>query len=169
MDTTISASTVTVSKTFTGLSQDGPHVGVLNHFPKSSTPPLSLNIARMEPVKVIQPTKADNPAATMMTWRVRPVGRVSVGSSMYFHVSERATSAEAAPPNPLKRATSSGIPVISTFTAMTIPINEPRARPATINSHCKPPFDNCMSTTVVMTATSIPIAPYWFPRGAVRG
>ena len=28
---------------------------------------------------------------------------------------------------------------------------------------------SCISKTVVMTATSIPIAPSWFPKGAVRG
>ena len=49
---------------FTEFSQLGPHVGVLYHLPNRVTPPLSLYIASIEPVNVIQPTKADNPAAT---------------------------------------------------------------------------------------------------------
>ena len=109
--------TAITSKTLTGLSQAGPHVGVLIHLPNTLTPPLSLYIARREPVSVIQPTKADRPAATIVTVSSRPVGIVP--PSMYFWISERATSADAAPPNPLNNATSSGIPVISTRTAMT--------------------------------------------------
>ncbi len=46
-----------------GFSHDGPQVGVLYHFPKISTPPFSLYIAKIEPLSVIHPTNADNPAA----------------------------------------------------------------------------------------------------------
>ena len=149
-----------VSRTFTGLSHDGPHVGVLNHFPKISMPPLSLNMAKSEPVSVIHPTRAESPAATTITCKVRPVGSASVGSSMYFHVSERATRADAAPPNPLNKATSSGMPVISTLMAMMMPITEPTRSPAMMSSQFIPPAESCISMTVVMTATSIPMAPY---------
>ena len=130
--------TPTTIMTLTGFSQTGPHVGVLIHFPKMLTPPLSLNIARREPVSVIHPTSADKPAATMMTvissWSVGTLE----GSSMYLHTSERATSADAAPPNPLKRATSSGIPVISTRMAIHSPMSEPMTRPAPMSTHSIP-------------------------------
>ena len=58
-------------------------------------------MASKEPVSVIHPTRAESPAATTTTCSVKPVGSANVGSSMYFHVSERATRADAAPPNPL--------------------------------------------------------------------
>ena len=97
-----------------------------------------------------------------------PVGRARSASSMYFHDSDKATRADAAPPNPLNNATSSGIPVISTRTAIMIPITEPTTSPAIIRVHSAPPAA-CILTTVVMTATNIPRAPYWLPRGAVLG
>ena len=104
--------TAITSKTLTGFSHGGPHVGVLIHLPKTLTPPLSLYIASNEPVSVIQPTSADRPAATMMTVISRfPVGMFDE-SSIYLQTSDKATSADAAPPNPLNSATSSGIPVI---------------------------------------------------------
>ena len=159
MAITMRARTLSVRRTLTGLSHEGPHVGVLNHLPKTSMPPLSLNMARMEPVRVIHPTSAERPAASMMTCSVNPSG-TTAESSMYFHVSERATRAEAAPPNPLNKATSSGIPVISTLMAMMIPITEPTTRPAMMSSQFMPPDASCMSTMVVNTATSIPMAPY---------
>ncbi len=170
IDIRMRAKTATVNMTFTGLSQEGPHVGVLNHFPKISTPPLSLSMARTEPVRVIHPTNAERPAATTTTCNVNPVGKARLASSIYFQDSESATKAEAAPPKPLKSATNSGIPVISTLIAMTRPMMEPMTIPAMMSSHSTPPVEeNCMSTMVVMTATNIPNAPYWFPRGAVRG
>ncbi len=101
---------------FTMLSQLGPQVGVLSHFPNTLIPPFNLYIARIEPVKVIHPTKADSPAATIVTLSSSPVGKFA--PSIYFHNSERATRADAAPPKPLNKATNSGIPVISTFTAI---------------------------------------------------
>ena len=85
----------------TGFSQDGPHVGVLIHFPKISTPPFSLYIASREPVNVIQPTNADSPAATIATVAPRPGSGEVV--SIHSQVSESATNAEAAPPKPLNR------------------------------------------------------------------
>ncbi len=99
-----------------GFSQEGPHVGVLIHFPNISTPPFNLYIASSEPVSVIHPTSADSPAATIATVAPNP-GSGDV-FSIHFQVSDRATNADAAPPNPLNRATISGIPVISTLTAM---------------------------------------------------
>ena len=69
--------------TLTGLSHVGPQVGVRIHFPKTSTPPLSLYIAKSEPVSVIHPTRAERPAATMVTVISRPVG-IPDGSAMYF-------------------------------------------------------------------------------------
>ena len=63
----MSAKTESTNNTLTGLSHVGPHVGVLNHFPKTEIPPLSLNIARIEPVSVIHPTRAERPAAIIMT------------------------------------------------------------------------------------------------------
>ena len=121
------------SNPLTGLSQVGPHVGVRIHFPNTSIPPFNLYIASNEPVNVIQPTKADNPAAITATVVASPgSGEVF---SIHFHVSESATNADAAPPNPLNKATSSGIPVISTRLAMMKPIDEPINRPAPIIVH----------------------------------
>ena len=151
----------------TPFSQLGPHVGVFIHLPKISTPPFSFSIASNEPVSVIQPTSADSPAATMVTVSCKPVGNAV--PSIYLHVSDRATNADAAPPKPLNNATSSGIPVISTFTAIQYPIDEPIISPAIINVHSASPSANCISSIVVTTATSIPIAPNWFPLGAVLG
>ena len=82
--------------------------------------------------------------------------------------SESATKAEAAPPKPLNNATNSGIPVISTLTAIQYPIAEPRNIPAMISIHSAPP-SKCILNTVVITATNIPSAPNWLPNGAVRG
>ncbi len=79
-------------------------------------PPFSLYIASKEPESVIQPTNAERPAATIATVAPRPGSGEVV--SIHFHVSDSATSAEAAPPKPLNRATISGIPVISTLTAI---------------------------------------------------
>ena len=45
-----------------------------------------------------------------------------------------ATRREASPPNPLNRATNSGIEVILIFIANPTPINEPRRNPATMSS-----------------------------------
>jgi len=86
--------------------------------PNISIPPLSLNIAKIEPVRVIQPTRAESPAATIKTSNSNPEGSNNSSFSIYFHDSDRATKADAAPPNPLNKATNSGIPVISTLTAM---------------------------------------------------
>ncbi len=146
-------------RTLSGLSQTGPHVGVLIHFPKTLTPPLSLNIARMDPVRVIQPTRAESPAAIMMTvsssCSIAPESEVP---SMNLQISESATSADAAPPNPLNNATSSGIPVISTRIAIHKPIKDPITRPEPIKTHSIPsPSPIC--SMVVTTATSIPKAP----------
>ena len=152
----------------TGFSQPGPQVGVLIHFPNTSIPPFNLYIASKDPVNVIHPTKADNPAATMVTVAPKPGDGAVV--SIHFQHSESATSADAAPPNPLKRATISGIPVISTFTAIMYPIIEPTAIPATIRVQLIiPSWPKFMSAIVVITATNIPNIPYWFPLGAVLG
>ena len=157
------------NSTLTGFSQLGPHVGVRIHFPNISTPPFSLNIASNDPVRVIQPTNADSPAATIITSNSKPVGNSSVSSSMYFQDSERATKADAAPPKPLNKATISGIPVISTRTAMIQPINAPRSKPLPIKIQPSIPSPNSICRTVVRTATNIPMAPNWLPRGAVLG
>jgi hypothetical protein len=53
-------------------------------------------------------------------------------STTSAHTTERATSAELAPPRPLRSATSSGISVISTRLAMMAPIRLPATRPPTI-------------------------------------
>jgi len=84
--------------------------------------------------------------------------------------SEAATSAEAAPPNPLNNATISGMEVISTRLAITAPTMDPTANPAMISGHPRtPPSAPCMRTTVMITASSMPIEPSWFPRTAVLG
>ena len=123
----------------------------------------------MEPVRVIQPTSADSPAATIMTVNSSvPSTSTSLGVSMNLQISESATRADAAPPNPLKRATSSGIPVISTRTAIHRPMSDPITSPEPMRTHSIPsPRPICR--IVVTTATSIPSAPSWFPNGAVRG
>ena len=143
----------------TGFNQDGPQVGVRIHLPKISIPPLSLSIASKDPVRVIQPTNAESPAATTMTSSSRPVGISSVSSSIYFQDSDRATKADAAPPNPLNKATISGIPVISTRTAITQPIKPPKSNPLPIKIQPSIPSPSSICRTVVRTATSIPIAP----------
>ena len=143
--------------TLTPFSQDGPHVGVRIHFPKSSMPPFSLYIAKMLPVKVTQPTSAERPAARTVTCSSSPSGTV-LASSSHRHVSDSATSADAAPPKPLNSATISGIPVISTRTAMMYPIPPPRRMPPAISAHSIPVV-NPICNTVVRTATSIPMAP----------
>ncbi len=119
-------------------------------------------------MSVIHPTNADSPAATIATVAPNPGAGDAV--SIHFHVSDRATSADAAPPNPLNRATISGIPVISTFTAMMYPITEPISIPEPINVQPTiPSGKKFMSMIVVTTAIAIPSIPYWFPLGAVRG
>ncbi len=82
------------------------------------------------PVRVTHPTKADSPIAIQATYNSRPSGRSF--SLILLNTSDAATSALAAPPNPLNKATISGIPVICTLTAIRYPINPPIASPATI-------------------------------------
>jgi hypothetical protein len=76
-----------------------------------------------------------------------------------------ATSAEAAPPTPLKAATISGICVICTRVARSAPMAAPSAIPATIIHGARMRPD----TSVTTTAISIPVAAIWFPRRAVAG
>ena len=115
-------------------------------------------IARREPVSVIHPTRALSPAAPTATVAASPGSGDVV--SIHFQVSERATRADAAPPNPLNRATISGIPVISTLTAIMYPISEPIRIPAMISVHPTIPSGRkFMSTIVVTTAVAIPSIP----------
>ena len=83
---------------------------------------------------------------------------------MNLPISARATNAEAAPPRPLKSATSSGIPVISTRTARTMPTTVPTRTPP-------PSTHQCASvpgaTRVAPTATAIPRAARALPDWAV--
>ncbi len=76
--------------------------------------------------------------------------------------SDRPTKADAAPPNPLNKATNSGISVISTLVAINTPINPPITNPEIINSS-----PNISSETifaiVTKTARNIPYAPSLFP------
>ncbi len=124
-------------------------------------------MASRDPVSVIQPTSAERPAATIVTVSCSPTGNAA--PSIYLQVSDKATNAEAAPPKPLNNATNSGIPVISTLTAIQYPINEPVTKPAMIRVHSASASASCMSSMVVRTATNIPSAPSWLPRGAVLG
>ena len=76
-----------------------------------------------------------------------------------------ATKAEAPPPNPLKRATSSGMAVRGTLSAAATPTTEPMAMPTRMSSK----LTICRTSNVAVTAISIPVAPSKFPRRAVRG
>jgi len=75
------------------------------------------------------------------------------------------TRRDAAPPDPLKSATISGIAVIWTRRAATAPMSDPRATPPTIHSKVRISREK----RVAATATAIPKALRRLPRGADSG
>ena len=79
--------------------------------------------------------------------------------------SAAAITAEAAPPKPLKIATSCGIEVIATLRAENAPIAEPTMAPARMNSQDA----ISLPTTVAMIATNIASADIRLPFRAVAG
>ena len=147
--------------TLTKFSHGGPQVGKRTHFLVRGIvkPPFNLNMATKEPVRVIHPTRPESPIAIQIAQRLS----ISVGTSpvlILAKTSDSATNALAAPPKPLNIATNSGIPVISTLTAIQAPMTEPRTRPPTNSSQPIIPFpDACILTRVVITAKSIPAEP----------
>ena len=124
-------------------------------------------MATREPVRVTQPTIPERPMATQTAYSSIPASGTFPCSNLPS-TSESATKADAPPPKPLKSATNSGIPVISTLVAIRAPIIAPMARPPTISSQPIIPSD-CILTRVTTTARSIPIEPSLFPCGAVLG
>ena len=87
--------------------------------------PCSLPMATIEPLKVIAPTN------TEITIEMRSTRVVSLGSNS---ATARATSSEAMPPQPLNRATVSGMAVIGTRWAVSRPNRPPAAVPTAIHS-----------------------------------
>ena len=116
---------------------------------------------------MMQPTIPESPIATQTAYNSTPASGIFPCCNLP-RTSERATNADAPPPNPLNRATSSGIPVISTLVAIRAPMMAPMARPPTINSQPMMPSD-CILASVTRTARNIPIAPSLLPWGAVLG
>ncbi len=95
--------------------------------------PLSLRKAIRLPLKVTAPTSTDRKAVTPASApRSSPGVPARPGSTISSHRIEQATSAEAPPPKPLNRATISGIAVISTLSAATVPTRPPTMRPVMI-------------------------------------
>ena len=76
-----------------------------------------------------------------------------------------ATTAEARPPEPLNRATISGMPVIGTFLAAYKPIKPPTTNPAMITPKLMP----ASLTSVTTIAINMPTAATMLPLRAVRG
>ena len=71
------------------------------------------------------------PTNTEITIEMR---ETRLGSELWNNATPRATSKEAIPPQPLKRATVSGMAVIGTRWAVIKPANPPKAVPAAIQS-----------------------------------
>ncbi len=95
-------------------------------------------------------------------------------SPTLFHNSPPATTAEAAPPKPLSRATICGIPVIGYRIAMTAPIAAPISPATTTSPSGQAPLEAIVSRTgfskqAATRAIAMPAAPRKFPRTAVRG
>ncbi len=87
--------------------------------------PCNFAIATIEPVKVIEPTKTDT---TIDTSATGPVASRAIGSK----AAAKATSNDDMPPQPLNRATVSGIDVIGTRWAVITPRTPPTMLPPTI-------------------------------------
>ena len=82
-------------------------------------------IATIEPLKVMAPTNTEMTIEMLET---------RLGSELWNNATPRATSKEAIPPQPLNRATVSGMAVIGTRWAVIKPANPPKAVPAAIQS-----------------------------------
>ena len=94
-----------------------------------------------------------------------PVGHAARARSS----SAQATSIDAAPPSPLKSATSSGMAVIATRLASTKPITEPRATPpARIAHRVSRSASPHRAKVVATTATNMARAAMRFPERALR-
>jgi hypothetical protein len=115
----------------------------------------SLPNATRLPQNVTVPISPDAAVATSGCISIRPPVCMK---------SAPATSVDAMPPNPLKIATISGMPVIGTRAAAIAPITLPTTTPARMNGN-----DSPSAISVAITASSIPAAPSALPRTAVRG
>ncbi len=93
--------------------------------PGVSSQPWSLAIATIEPLKVMAPTNTETAIDTRATMSASPASK---------RATPTATSREAMPPQPLNRATVSGMAVIGTRRAVTRPASPPAALPAAIHS-----------------------------------
>ncbi len=113
----------------------------------------------MLPENETLPISAESTIARLVsTWR-------SPGRGTPLWNSAIEISAAAPPPTPLNSATICGIAVIFTRRAATAPKPPPITIPIAISQKLPMPF--CANVTT--TASSIPIAPTWFPRLAVAG
>ena len=109
--------------------------------------PASLPQAMSEPVNATAPMRIVRPS-------VSAVKASSVTPAVYW---EMATSIEERPPKPLKRATSWGIPVISTFLAQMKPTTLPPAIARTMRRYeSHPPSITSCEMRTETTAISIP-------------
>ena len=102
-----------------------------------SSQPCSLAIATIEPLKVIAPTN------TEITIEMRATRSAC---SFWNRATPRATSSDAMPPQPLNRATVSGMAVIGTRWAVIRPAMPPAAVPAAIHSQAVGPGWSCSSS-----------------------
>ena len=82
-------------------------------------------MATIEPLKVMAPTNTETAIDTRATMSASPVSKMAT---------PMATSREAMPPQPLNRATVSGMAVIGTRRAVSRPARPPAALPAVIQS-----------------------------------
>ncbi len=111
----------------------------------------------MLPDRVTDPIAIDRAIVTMVS--------LANASGSARTSSAAATRADAAPPKPLKAATSWGMAVICTWMAAVAPRAAPTASPAAMVVQSAMSW----STSVMTMAASIPSAASPFPKRAVRG
>ena len=119
--------------------------------------PCSLAIATIEPLKVIAPTNTEMAIDTKATMSA---------PSESNRATPTATSKEARPPQPLNRATTSGMAVIGTRRAVTTPARPPAAVPAAIHNQAIGP--GRISINRPSTARPMATAASWLAPRAER-
>ncbi len=118
----------------------------------------SLRNVTTDPVKLTDPTTMVNAMAIRSKAGADPTRDTASSSTS-------ATIAAAAPPTPLKSATSCGICVIRTRYAPSAPITVPTATAIKI----QPRWSRSLDRKTITQASTAPIAPIRLPRRAVRG
>ena len=96
-----------------------------------SSQPCSLPMATTEPLKVIAPTNTDTTIEMASTRTPLPSPSLPAAGT---RATPRATSSEDMPPQPLNRATVSGMAVIGTFCEVMAPSKPPTRVPTMIHS-----------------------------------